>query len=95
MSKEALELAKKISHNLWDGYDDESGYRSEKQAINSGVSTDDPKNIWFFWGQFDTSNQRHFAVEASVAAADGEAGGEELKDFAVEEMTRINRALDE
>jgi hypothetical protein len=60
LSKYALMVAKKISNQVWEKYDDTYGYRTEKQTANDKVSTDNPENIWFFWGQFDHDNQREF-----------------------------------
>lgn len=100
MSTEALELAKKISHNIWESYDDEHGYRSEKQAINAGVKTDNPENIWFFWNQFDAQNQMKFAVEASYAAmiapqVEDYEPARDLRDFAVEQIVDSNKRNNE
>lgn len=75
MSKEALELAKQIAHEVWAKYDDEFGYRTEKQARNAEVSTDIPDNIWFFWGQFDLNNKAEFATRV---AADTSQSSHEL-----------------
>lgn len=60
LGKDELELAKRISHEVWQKYDDQFGYRTEKQEANAKVSTDNPENIWFFWGQFDPHNQEEF-----------------------------------
>jgi len=59
ISREALELARVISHQVWSKYDDTHGYRSQKQDYNAHIAPESD-NIWAFWGQFDGSNQREF-----------------------------------
>lgn len=63
LSRDALELAKRIAHEVWQKYDDEFGYRTEKQERNQAVTTDHPDNIWFFWNQFDGHNQMEFVTK--------------------------------
>lgn len=57
LSKEALEIVKRLAHQVWEKYDDQFGYRTEKQKRNDETPTDNPDNIWFFLGQFDIYNQ--------------------------------------
>lgn len=66
MTPDALRLAQAIANLIWQKYDDEFGYRTEKMERNLAVSTDDPDNINFFVGQFDWKNQCEFGriVEA-------------------------------
>lgn len=78
LTREALELAKRISHDLWERYDDKYGYRTAKQMRNENVPTDQVDNIWFFWNQFDAANQRRFEIAATRAYSDGKPGAREL-----------------
>lgn len=55
-----IELAQRISREVWQKYDDTHGYRTEKLAENDRVSPEHPDNIWFFWGQFDSNNHQEF-----------------------------------
>lgn len=58
--KTALELARKISIEIWKTYDDSYGYATEKINKCKEVSTDNPENFYFFFGQFDSRNQKKF-----------------------------------
>jgi len=62
MTKEALELAKKISISIWKTYDDTYGYASKKIANCEAEGTDDPESMLFFWQQFDVLNQNEFEL---------------------------------
>lgn len=90
LGRPELELAKKISHQVWEKYDDQFGYRTEKQTYNDIVSTDVPDNIWFFWGQFDHINQLEFTsrVERSKSS-----GASKLRQWTGEQMAAINDSL--
>lgn len=90
LSKEALELAKKISDGIWQRYDDTYGYQTEKREYNANVSTDNPDNIWFFWGQFDICNQEIFWFRV---AESNEAGAEELLAWATEQLAKLGENL--
>jgi hypothetical protein len=88
LTKEDLEIAKKISHDLWQPYDDTHGYRTEKQTRNAEVSTENPDNIWFFWGQFDSTNQTMFLIHAV------ESGNEALVNWCKAAMAEVQEALE-
>ncbi len=60
LSNKTLELAQKIAHEVWQKYDDKYGYRTEKQERNANVLPNDPENMWFYWNQFDSTNQQEF-----------------------------------
>jgi len=60
MTKEALELAQKVSIQIWSTYDDTYKYASGKIALCEAEGTDDPESIWFYWNQFDPNNQDKF-----------------------------------
>lgn len=89
LSKTALELAQKISHLIWEKYEDTHGYKTEKQTRNANVSTDHPDNIWFFWGQFDQFNQSEFMYRVRGAVDKKVDGAQELLDF-LESQVQIN-----
>ena len=77
--QEAQDLARRISHDLWDNHSDEFGYRTEKQAINRQMGQHfHPENIWSFWGQFDRQHQARFIMAAHAALARDEPGAEDL-----------------
>ncbi len=84
MNKEALELAKRIAHEVWEKYDDTHGYRAEKQERNAKTSTDDPYSIWFFWQQFDMNNQAEFFILLSTKYQ-GQEGFDDLFDWIFKE----------
>lgn len=74
MKPDSLKLAQKIANEVWQPYDDTHGYRTEKQERNAAVNIDDPENIWFFWNQFDSSNQNKFqqlVIDATLNRAPG------------------------
>lgn len=83
-------LAKRIAHQVWDKYDDEFGYRSEKQTRNDAVSTDNPNNIWFFWNQFDYKNQVEFAARIMTSDA---LGAKELRKWVSYHLKEAHKAL--
>jgi hypothetical protein len=85
-----LELAKKISHQVWEKYDDQFGYRTEKQTYNDNVSTDIPDNIWFFWGQFDSINQAEFT---DLANKTDTKAGDTLYHWCMEQMDKNAESL--
>ena len=61
LSESALELMKKIANEVWEKYRDSSGdYYTEKVTRNNQTSTKHPDNVWFFWNQFDGTNQKEF-----------------------------------
>lgn len=92
MSAEALELARRISHDLWNGYDDEFGYRTEKQDANANFNKPyHPDNIWSFWGQFDHNNQGLFTLKAVLAKMNNEAGATELYAWAKEQLAEVEK----
>lgn len=84
MNKESLKLAKKISHEIWEKYDDTHGYRSEKQDRNKNVSIENSDNIWFFWQQFDPVNQKEFLI--GLLSYKDEEGFSDLMDWVMERM---------
>lgn len=88
-----LELAKKISHEVWQKYDDTHGYRTEKQEYNAKVSTENPDNIWFFWGQFDSNNHQEFYDRLLDKHSD-DPGAPKLMAWAVVELNRDHEALE-
>lgn len=90
LGKPELELAKKISHQVWEKYDDQFGYRTEKQTYSDNVSTGIPDNIWFFWGQFDHLNQLEFTSKVEQSK---EAGTSKLKEWCRQQMTKVNESL--
>jgi len=61
LSNKALEFAQKIAHEVWQKYDDKYNYRTEKQERNAKVLPNHPDNMWFYWNQFDSSNQDEFS----------------------------------
>lgn len=86
-SAEAQELARKISHEVWAKYDDEFGYRSQKQAFNQGMARNfHPENIWSFWTQFDGPNQLEFLRRARLSLDLEHAGSADLWDWLVREI---------
>ena len=78
MSKDALELLKRVAHQVWEKYDDTFGYRSDKQERNESVSTDISDNVWFFWGQFDGENQGELVRRIQEEPEDTEGRDEAL-----------------
>jgi len=71
MSKEALEVAKRLAYVIWQTkYEDDQLYLDEKLPKNESVSTGHPDNINFFYGQFDHINQAIFGdlVESLLTA---------------------------
>lgn len=63
LTPKALEIAKAVSHHVWEKYDDTYGYRSEKQKRNAQADTKNKDSIWFFLNQFDPSNQVEFLLK--------------------------------
>lgn len=86
MSEAALKLAQKIAHEVWQKYDDEHSYRTEKQERNAATPTDHPDNIWFFWNQFDHTN--HLEFVAKTAGYLGTPAGDELWEWTKEPYSR-------
>lgn len=66
LSKEALELAKMISYEIWEKYDDTHGYRSDKQKLNAEQNIDRQDSMVFFWQQFDPVNQNEFIMRLKL-----------------------------
>jgi hypothetical protein len=89
LGKRELELAKKISNEIWATYDDKFGYATEKQEKNNSVSTDIPDNIWFFWGQFDSHNQEKFWDK--VVHSD-DVGSVQLQAWVAEQIQKVREA---
>lgn len=89
LTKEDLELAKSISNEIWDSYDDTHGYASEKKAINSECSVLHPDNIWFFWQQFDADNQGKFYQKVT------EHQNNDLLKWTQEQLAETNKAIAE
>lgn len=89
LGRPELELAKTISNQVWEKYDDDYGYRSEKQNHNNSVSTELPDNIWFFWGQFDGNNQEEFFDKVLNSQ---EAGATKLKIWAGQQINKTREA---
>lgn len=94
LSPAALLLAKNISHEIWQKYGDEHGYRTEKQSQNATVNVNVPGNIWFFWGQFDHINQGEFFHKVHTAVDDNIPGAGELLIWVIPEMARTQAAVD-
>lgn len=90
MTKDALELAKKIADQIWQSYDDTYGYQTEKRERNAAVPTGHPDNIWFFWNQFDSNNQEKFL---ELALDSDEPGASELQLWATKELKRTREAI--
>lgn len=64
LSKECLVLAQQIAHEVWNKYDDQFGYRSEKQNRNDNTPLDQDA-MFFFWQQFDSDNQKDFLTRVA------------------------------
>jgi hypothetical protein len=96
MSEQAQELARIISDELWDKYDDTYGYRSEKQEANANFNKHHhPDNIWSFWGQFDSTNHQLFTLSALMAKHDNVPGGDELYAWAHEQLAEEQKVIDD
>lgn len=78
MTPNAIRLAKRIAHEVWDKYDDAHGYKAEKQALNAKIPEDHPDNIWGVWNQFDSKNQGEFVERVETALDTKEPGAREL-----------------
>lgn len=92
LSLEAMELAKKVSIQVWAKYDDDFGYRSEKLAAMDNWNVNDPRNIWSFWGQFDSHNQEEFAQRLVRDFADAPGIGQ-LLPWVLTELDRTATAV--
>lgn len=93
MSERAQELARRIAHQVWQKYDDQFGYRTEKQEANANFSSAHPDNIWSFWGQFDADNHLEFLAHATRAVVDDEPGADELLGWVIDEVAREARTI--
>lgn len=83
MSKEALEVAKRLAHVVWQTrYENSKHYIKDKLEENDKVSTENPDNINFFLGQFNADNQFKFFV--LVANLPDSKIKDELTDYVVE-----------
>lgn len=92
MSKEALEVAKRLAHVVWQTrYENSKHYIADKLEKNDIVSTDQPDNINFFFGQFDADNQFQFFV--LVANLPESKIKDELTDFIIEYQEDAKRML--
>lgn len=86
MSKEGMELARKIALEVWEKYDDTYGYRTEKQEAIKAVPSNHPDNIWSFWGPFDHSNHLEFLERVMTAVDRTETGAKELYSWVIEQL---------
>jgi len=63
LSRQALLTAKRIAHEVWQKYDDQFGYRTEKQLRNDAEPVEESYSMYFFWQQFDAYNQAEFEAK--------------------------------
>lgn len=88
-----LAIIKELAHEVWGSYDDQFGYRSEKQKRNADVGTDHPDNIWFFWNQFDAKN--HKVLYGKLLSYIACPERTDLIAFAINGMKKEQDAIDE
>lgn len=79
ISPRGIELARTIADLIWQKYDDEHGYQSEKRTRNSQFQA-----ILPIWQQFDYANQSLFQfLVASYAGLTGSQDAKAITDWIV------------